>query len=114
VACSPSGRPAVIAVYNLFSLNLALSFLFRPMRDHVFREPLARTLARIEGVGDEGPVPLVSFHSERQLRRLLRGFRAVEVHRRHLSDPLGLVPQRILDRAAPWLGWYLWAEGERP
>lgn len=102
------GGMAIIAVYNLLSVNLALTILALWQEKHLFREPLRVSLARIEGAS--GPnVPLVRTLTAWQLRRLLRGFDSVEIQTRHVAWTGRRRPpfRSWIERH---MGWYLWAE----
>ena len=101
------GGTAIVAVYNLLSVNMALTLLALWQEGYLFREPLRTSLARIEGASGDGPV--VRALTSWQLRRLLRGFRLVEVQTRHVAWTGRRRPpfQSWIERH---LGWYLWAE----
>jgi len=103
----PGGR-VIIAVYHRRSYNLAIFLAREVVRGHLFREPFAVTLGRMEGVG---ATALVRLESPAELRRKLVGFADVRVGIHHLQR----WPLRFMKRwAERRLGWYIWAEGHRP
>jgi SAM-dependent methyltransferase len=105
------GGIAIIAVYHLYSMNL-LAFLLRELvHQHLFMEPMRRTLARMEGSVDTGFVPLVKVYSRSGLTEMLSSFSSVRVRTRHLAGPwTRLVPRALRQTLERQFGWYLVAE----
>lgn len=114
----PGGR-AIIGVYHRYSARFLFSVLGESylVRLRFLRESFRRTLSRIEYRAHSDACPLVKLYSRRTLRRLLRGFREVDIVCRHLEGPhFGKVSQFIPEilvahlKRYDLLGWYLIAK----
>jgi len=114
----PGGR-SIIGVYHRYSAFYLFAVLGESylLRLGFLRESYRRTLSKIEHREHSNACPLVKLYSRRSLRRLLQGFREVQIECRHLKhSDFGawrrLVPPalaRELDRRG-LLGWYLIAK----
>jgi ubiquinone/menaquinone biosynthesis C-methylase UbiE len=99
------GGTAIISVYNQLSLNMFAWLLSELLQGNLFREPLRKTMARIEA-GNTGYAPLVKVYSRTELRRMLRGFSSVRFTTRHVSG-LDFIPGPLRRMLEPYFGWYL-------
>jgi len=114
----PGGR-AIIGVYHRYSAFYLFAVLGECylLRLGFLRDSYRRTLSRIEHRKHSNACPLLKLYSRRSLRRLMQGFREVQIECRHLNhSDFGawgrLVPPalaRELDRRG-LLGWYLIAK----
>jgi len=109
----PGGR-AIIAVYHKWSFCYIGATLLKNyiLKLNFLREPLRRTMSRIEYRGNSDACPLVKVYGKRDMSKMLKAFSSVHYEIRHLD--VGryrrFVPQFLYDALEPHIGWFLVAK----
>jgi ubiquinone/menaquinone biosynthesis C-methylase UbiE len=110
----PGGR-AIIAVYHKWSLAFFWFVCKNTLKLRFLREPLRRTMSRVEYRECSDACPLVKVYSKRKLGRMLQAFSSVEFETNHLSSRKlslfrRLLPASLIAKLEHSIGWFLIAK----
>jgi ubiquinone/menaquinone biosynthesis C-methylase UbiE len=110
----PGGR-AIISVYHKHSLAFLWLLSKSVLKLRFLREPWRRTMSRVEYRENSDACPLVKVYSRRDMRRLLKAFRAVEfdanlLSSRKLTTLRGVLPSSLISKLEHSMGWFLIAK----
>jgi ubiquinone/menaquinone biosynthesis C-methylase UbiE len=109
----PGGR-AIITVYHKWSFGYWGATLLKNyiLKLNFLREPLRRTLSRIEHREHSDACPLVKVYGKRDMNRMVGKFSSVQYQIRQLEFGRfsWLVPGFLAAKLEPYIGWYLIAK----